>query len=111
MTDAQKSAALEATAANGLAVWQNYVMNIEGTATQKFAAVVTPTTETDMTVATSFGLTAGRTGAGVTVSYKLMKKSGNGWVQVGDPSTRPSFSVDPSTLDANARLKIQAVFE
>ena len=110
MTGEEKSAALEATAANGLAVWQNYVMNIEGNATQKFAAVVTPTTDATMTVATSFGLVAGRTGAGVTVSYKLMKKSGETWVQVGEASTTPSFAVDPSTLDANARLKIQAVF-
>ncbi len=111
MTDDQKSDKLEATAANGLAVWQNYVMKIDGTATQKFAAVVTPTTDATMTVATSFGSVAGRTGAGVTVSYKLMKKSGETWVQVGDVSTMPSFAVDPSTLDSNARLKIQAVFK
>ena len=110
MTDDQKSDKLEATAANGLAVWQNYVMNIEGNATQKFAAVVTPTTDATMTVATSFGSTAGRTGAGVKVTYKLMKKSGETWEQVGNASTTPSFSVDPSMLDANARLKIQAVF-
>lgn len=103
-----KSAALKEPAANGLAVWQNYVMNIN--ATQKFAAVVTPTTNESMTVATSFG--AGRTDAGVTVSYKLMKKkSGDTWEQVGEASATPSFSVNPSTLDANARLKIQAVFK
>lgn len=113
MPATEKSAKLEATLdnGNGLPVWQNYVMNIEGNATQKFAAVVTPTTGETMTVATSFGSTAGRTGAGVRVTYKLMKKSGNGWVQVGDPSTQPSFSVDPSTLEPNARLKIQAVFQ
>lgn len=101
------SDALEAQADNGLAVWQNYVMNIN--ATQKFAAVVTPTTGESMTVATSFG--AGRTDAGVKVTYKLMKKSGNTWEQVGNASTTPSFSVDPSTLESNARLRIQAVFQ
>ena len=87
---------LEETAANGLPVWQNFLLGIADTAMLQvsFAKAEGSTADAPKTKVCFAVETQAPTGTGATVTYTLMKSEdvGTSWTEAGT-STAPSFTV------------------
>ncbi|MCR5414630.1 MAG: hypothetical protein K6F50_07905 [Kiritimatiellae bacterium] len=112
----ERAAYLVSTQANGLTVWQNYVMGIDGTqADNKLVADYTAS-GTTLTIKSTLTDLTSKSDAGVTVTYSLLKSTDNGsnWTKVTTGAATPnSFEVNTEDLTAGTQtlFKIQAVFQ
>ena len=109
MTDAQAAAALNAEAANGNKVWQNYVLDVEDSTPVAARAVEKATDPTKVTLSLAIGAQP-KTTLGVTVQYRLEKSTDNGanWTIAQAAQNSPSFDV---TLSGGSGIyRIVAIF-
>ncbi len=112
----ERAAYLVSTQANGLTVWQNYVMGIDGTSADNKLVADYTASGTTLTIKSTLTDLTSKSDAGVTVTYSLLKSTDNGsnWTAVTkDAATPNSFEVSTDDLTAGTQtiFKIQAVFQ